>query len=82
MQRCTALRTLSHDRRTLPSEMIRPCVLAWIEEPSKIARLGIDGGDVGTLVSVAGQTGKRQIIDTGIAAVLPCNDMVRLVPMC
>jgi hypothetical protein len=49
-----------------------------MEEANNLAADGIHSSDIGTLVAIAVQAGKRQIAGYGSPSMLACNDMVDL----
>jgi hypothetical protein len=59
-------------------EVSAPAIRARVEESDDLACLGIEAGDVWSLVPVAVSAGKCQIFLAGCAPVLPGNHVVDL----
>src|SRR5206468_1999052 len=66
--------------RALPTEVPRPFVPAWVEEPGPFPSFRVDPGQVRAFVVVVGETGKGEIGRDRFAAVLLGNDVVELEP--
>ena len=60
----------------LPSQMIRPSIPPGMEQRNDALGLGINSGDVRSFVSVAGETGEREIVERRSTTVLYGYDMI------
>ena len=69
-------RSQSDDDRSLPDEVLGPKIKSRVEQRRDSARLGVDPGEVRTLVQVAITTCQRQIFRVIGTAVLPGNNVV------
>ena len=59
-----------------PLEVLMPLVRPRMEEPHYFARVGIGSGNVRTLVPVAVKTGKGEILEDRLPAMLARNDVI------
>jgi hypothetical protein len=68
------------NERTFQSEMVRPSVLPWIEQPNEFIRSRHNGPYVRSFVAVAGKAGKCQIALFCCAAMFQADDMINFAP--
>ncbi len=61
--------------RPFPREMICPTVAAWMKQRHKLPGLGIEAGDVGSLVEIAEAARQGQVVRLGRATMLTGNDV-------
>src|SRR5271157_974427 len=67
---------LADQLRTIPGEMTFPPVLSWVEQPCDATGLGIDSGDVRSLVRIVMQARQCQVVERRHTAVLSGDDVV------
>lgn len=70
----------SDDAGAIDLEMASPIVSAWVEERNEYAILRIDAGEVRSLVAMTMDAGKRKIFEVVAAQMLPCADVLDVVP--
>ena len=63
---------------TIPSEVFRPVVSAWMEQTNNLAGVWIDPCDVGPLETIAMDASKREILVIRCAAMLTGDDVIDL----
>ena len=63
---------------TIPSEVFRPVVSAWMEQTNNLAGVWIDPSDVGPLETIAMDASKREILVIRCAAMLPGDNVIDL----
>lgn len=63
---------------TIPSEVFRPVVSAWMEQTNNLAGVWIDPSDVGPLETIAMDASKREILVIRCAAMLTGDDVIDL----
>jgi len=66
----------TEQQRAIPAEMARPRVTSRMEKSHDPARLGIDTGQVRSLVVIAREAGQREVSRDRLAAVLLGDDVV------
>src|SRR5882672_6720713 len=75
---CPSNRGATHKDGPAPREMVFPVVPARMKQPYDLSDLGIDSGDVWSLVVVAGKTSKREVCNLIRATVFASNNVVDL----
>jgi len=67
--------------RTVKSKVVIPALRARTEKGNQNASLRIERADIRAFVTIAAETGQRQIVSVSLTAMLQRYDMVRLVLM-
>jgi hypothetical protein len=58
------------DLASVPREMVRPLLVTWVEKLDNLSRVGVDPGQVRTLVQIAIDAGEREVCEIVTATVL------------
>jgi hypothetical protein len=74
----SAYRAQGDNLGSVPPKVTAPQVGARMKQPRQGSCVRIDSGDVGTFVSVAVNTGQRQIVKVVATAMLSRNDVIDL----
>jgi hypothetical protein len=62
----------------IEDKMLTPGVLAWVEQGYNGVPEGVEGREIGAFITIARQTGHRQIVSLCLPAMFQRNDMVNL----
>ena len=55
--------------------MLLPLRLTWIEEHNDLAAVGVDSGEICSLMTITSATSRREIREFVASAMLPGNDV-------